>query len=80
MDQTSGDVHATTEQLNMARTGIYLQLKETTGLVKVYGSLAAGIETLNMSEFIENQVKVVASAHAWVHRTEMRLLKELHNK
>ena len=80
MGQPSGDVHATPEQLNTARTGIYIQLKETANLVKIYGSLAAGIETLNMVEFIENQVKVVASAHAWVHRTEMRLLKELHNK
>jgi hypothetical protein len=70
----SGNVYPSKEQLNVARSGIYLQLKATTKLAEIYGSLTAGIDALGMGEFIENQVQVLASSRAWVHRTEMRLL------
>ena len=72
------DVYPSKEQLVATRTGIYSQLKATTNLVEIYGSLAMGIDVLGLGDFIENQVQVLASAHAWVHRTEMRLQKELH--
>lgn len=67
-----GDVIASKDEINAARTGIYIQLG-TTKLAEKYGSLANAIEELGLGDFIENQVQVNASRVAWVHRTEMRL-------
>jgi hypothetical protein len=70
------DITPTTEQLNTARRGIYLQLRATTNLVEQYGSVAMAIEVLGMNDFIENQVEVIASCRAWVSHTENRLRHE----
>ena len=71
------DVTPSTNEINAARTGIYIQLRETTNLVNLYGSVANAVEILNLGDFIENQVQVVASSRAWVRRTENRLNKVL---
>ena len=77
--KVSGNVYPSKVQLNATRNGIYSQLK-TSKIAEIYGSLANGIEELGLDDFIENQIKVLASAYAWVHHTEMRLQKELHKE
>ena len=67
------DVLPSTDEINAARNGVYMQLRETTNLVAVYGSLTQAIETLGLSDFVENQVQVIASSRAWVRHTENRL-------
>lgn len=67
------DVIPHPDEVAAARTGIYMQLKETTKLVETYGSLAQSIETLGLGDFIENQVKVNASQTAWVRAMEVRM-------
>ena len=69
------DITPSKDEINAARSGIYTQLKQTTNLVAVYGSLSNAIEVLNLYDFIENQVQVLASSRAWVRVTENRLNK-----
>lgn len=74
------DVIPSKDEIEAARQGIYLQLKETTTLVERYGSLTNAIVRLSLDEFIENQVQVIASSRAWVRETENRMRDTLHDK
>ena len=69
------DITPSKDEVNAARSGIYIQLKSTTNLIEIYGSLSNAIEVLNLYDFIENQVQVIASSRAWVRVTELRLNK-----
>ena len=69
------DVVPSKDEINAARSGIYMQLKETTKLAEIYGSLTQAIETLGLGDFIENQVQVSASQTAWIRETENKIFK-----
>ena len=70
------DIVPSKNEINTARNGIYLQLKATTKLSDVYGSLTNAIAELDLDDFIENQVQVIASSRAWVRYMENRLRNE----
>lgn len=80
MSGGAGDVIATEDQIRIARNGLFMQLKANTKMVEVYGSLSEAIDALGLSDWIEHETKVRAQQIAWVHRTEIRMLNELHSK
>jgi len=71
------DVTPSKDEINAARSGIYLQLAANTKLIDIYGSLPNAIKALDLDYFIENQVQVIASSRAWVRVTEVRLKNQI---
>lgn len=69
------DVIPSEDEIQAARKGIYTQLLSTK-LSDKYGSLSQAIEELNLYDFIENQVQVIASSRAWSREAD----KVLHAK
>ena len=67
------DVKPTKTELHVARQGVYFQLKNNTRILDSYPSLAEAIDKLGLGNFIENQVKVIASSRAWSRHNEQRL-------
>ena len=61
-------------ELDIARGGIMIQLGTVTAL-KEFPSIEEGIDALGMREFVENQIRVIASERTYTQQLQNILHK-----